>query len=279
MTEHLDHVRVDVDPDGIALVTLDNPAKRNAITPELSRTMNVVLDRLAADRAVRVVIVTGAGDAAFCAGMSLEHFRTYRDRVWELYTPGESMMDWWAKLRALPQPTIAAVNGVCVGGGFCILDACDLAIASERATFGLSEVNFGSVPGGGALRAVLEMMPLKRAMHLVLTGQPIDAAAASQAGLVNEVVAHDDVVPAARRLAALLVRHPWQTLEFCKRTAYGSREIPNRRLAIEYETAMAHFQHQARPPRTAGAQEAFAAFGEKRFKPGLEPYDPTREKP
>lgn len=279
MHDSLDQVRVDVDPDGIALVTLDNPAKRNAITPEMSRSMNVVLDRLAGDRAVRVVVVTGAGDAAFSAGMSLPHFRTSRDRPWELYTPGESMMDWWAKLRALPQPTIAAVNGVCVGGGMCIVEACDLAVASELATFGLSEVNFGSVPGGGALRAVLETMPLKRAMHLVLTGQPIDAFAACDAGLVNDVVAPDDVVPAARRLAAVLAKHPWQALEFCKKAAYGSREIPNRRLAIEYETAMAHFQQQARPPRDAGAQEAFAAFAEKRFKPGLEPYDPTGKKP
>ncbi|HYC23054.1 MAG TPA: enoyl-CoA hydratase-related protein [Candidatus Bathyarchaeia archaeon] len=273
-----EQVEVEIDAQGIALVRLNNPAMRNAITPQLSKEMNQVLDQIHHDESVRVVVVTGAGEESFCAGMSLKHFIEYRSKVWELYSRGASMLDWWAKLRALPQPTIAAVNGYCVGGGFCVLDSCDLAIASERASFALSEVNFGSIPGGGAMRAALDMTSIKNAMYLILTGKPIDAQEAWRMGLVNKVVPHDRVLSEALELAQLLATHPWQTLEFCKKAAYGSKEIPSRALGIEYETAMSHFQMHARPPRAANAQEGLEAFVEKKYKPGVETYDFRKSK-
>ncbi|MCH8191857.1 MAG: enoyl-CoA hydratase/isomerase family protein [Chloroflexi bacterium] len=266
-------VAVDVDDQGIAVVMLNNPENRNCITPQLSKDMNQALDAIQRDRSVRVVILTGAGDESFCAGMSLKHFIEYKDKGWELYTPGESMMDWWAKLRTIPQPTIAAVNGYCIGGGFCALDSCDMAVASERAIFSLSEINFGSIPGGGAMRAALDMMPMKNAMHLIMTGRPIDAQEAWRTGLVNKVVPHERLMDEAMELARTLVPHPWQALEWCKRTAYGSKAIPDRFLGIEYETAMSIFMTRARPPRGGDAQEGLQAFVDKKYKPGIESYD------
>ena len=266
-------VTVEVDDDGIAVVTLNNPEMRNAITPQLSKDMNQVLDKIRGDRAVRVVVVTGAGDKSFCAGMSLKHFIEYREKGWELYTPGESMIDWWRKLWELPQPTIAAINGFCIGGGFCVLNSCDLAIASEDAVFSLSEINFGSIPGGGAMRSAIDMMSIKNAMYLILTGKPIDAQEALRTGLVNKVVPKADVMGEAMDLARLLATHPWQTLEWCKRTAYGMKEIPGRNLAIQYETAMASFQNRALPPKESSPQEGLQAFIDKKYKPGLETYD------
>jgi trans-feruloyl-CoA hydratase/vanillin synthase len=183
------------------------------------------------------------------------------------------MLDWWRKLHTLPQPTIAAVNGFCIGGGFCVLNSCDLALASDRARFSLSEINFGAIPGGGAMRAVLDMMPLKNAMYLILTGKPIDAEEACRNGLVNRVVPHSKLREEALELADLLTKHPWQTLEWCKRTAYALKEIPDRQLGIEYETAMAHFQAHARPPLDGNSTERLKAFTEKKYKPGLEAYD------
>ncbi len=268
-----DKIRIDVDSEGIAVVSLVNPKMRNAITRELSAEMNRLLDQVRSDRAIRVVIVTGEGDDSFCAGLNVNDFRELKDRNWELYRPGESMLDWWRKLHELPQPTIAAVNGYCVGGGFCVLDSCDLALASERAIFSLSEINFGSIPGGGAMRSVLETMPPKAAMYLILSGKPIDADEACRSGLVNRVVAHEQLREEALALARDLAAHPWQTLEWCKRTAYGLRGIADRGLAIEYETAMAHFQDQALPPDGASVDERLQAFARKEYKPGLEAYD------
>lgn len=266
-------VIVDVDRDGIAVVTLNNPDMRNCITPQLSKDMNKALDQLHGDRSVRVVIVTGAGNQSFCAGMSLKHFIEYRTHSWDLYNPGESMMDWWGKIRRLPQPAIAAVNGFCIGGGFCVLDSCDLAIASDKAVFSLSEINFGSIPGGGAMRAALDMMSIKNAMWLIMTGKPIDAQEAWRTGLVNKVVPHNRVLEEAKDLARLLATHPWQALEFCKRAGYGSKEIAGRFLGIEYETAMSIFQNHSRQPRGGGPQAGLQAFVDKKYKPGLQTYD------
>ncbi len=272
-TGQYEKVTVEIDNQGIVVVTLNNPEMRNCITPQLSKDMNRALDAIHGDRSVRVVIVTGAGEESFCAGMSLKHFIEYKDKGWELYAPGESMIDWWAKIRRLPQPAIAAVNGYCIGGGFCVLDSCDLAVASERAVFSLSEINFGSIPGGGAMRAALDMMPIKNAMELIMTGKPIDAQEAWRTGLVNKVVPHDRLMAEAMDLAHALVPHPWQTLEWCKRTAYGSKAIADRSLGIEYETAMSIFQSRAQPPRGANAQEGLQAFVDKKYKPGVESYD------
>ena len=123
------------------------------------------------------------------------------------------------------------------------------------------------------MRAVLETMPPKAAMYLILTGKPIDAEEACRNGLVNRVVAHSELREEALALAGTLAVHPWQTLEWCKRTAHGLKAIPDRGLAIEYETAMAHFQNQARPPHGASVAERLEAFARKKYKPGLQAYD------
>src|SRR5207245_2096941 len=115
----------------------------------------------------------------------LEHFVKFRDQPHLLSKPGETANDWWGKLRLLPKPTIAMVNGYCIGGGFCVVGACDMAIASERAVFSLSEINFGSLPGGGAARAALATVPYKHAMYLILTGKTIDATEAARIGFIN----------------------------------------------------------------------------------------------
>jgi trans-feruloyl-CoA hydratase/vanillin synthase len=265
-----DLVRLEPGEGGVATLVLANASMRNAITRELSAQMNRVLERVAGDRGIRALVVTGEGGESFCAGMSLKDFLELRPEPWRLYRPGESMIDWWRKLRELPQPTIAAVNGWCVGGGFCVLHACDLALAADHATFSLSEISFGSIPGGGAMRAALELMPQKAAMFLILTGQPIGAEEACRQGLVNRVVPRAALRSEALALAESLARHPWQILEWCKRTAHGLRGIADRTLAIEYETAMAHFVADARPPVEVDTR--LRAFRDKRYKPGIEAY-------
>jgi trans-feruloyl-CoA hydratase/vanillin synthase len=276
MGDNPELVRLEAGEGGVATLVLANPSMRNAITRELSAQMNGVLARVAGDRSIRALIVTGEGDESFCGGMSLKDFLELRPQAWKLYEPGLSMLDWWRKLRELPQPTIAAINGWCVGGGFCVLHACDLALAADHARFSLSEINFGSIPGGGAMRAALELMPQKAAMHLILTGQPIDADEACRQGLVNRVVPRAQLRAEALALAQGLARHSWQILEWCKRTAHGLRGIADRTLAIEYETAMAHFVASARPPVEIDKQ--LAAFRDKRYKPGVEAFPEDDER-
>src|SRR5580700_11825703 len=182
-----DVVQVEID-EGIAWVTMNRPDKRNAMNPPLNDAMLKVLDGLEVDDACGVVVLTGAGDA-FSAGMDLkEYFRDvdglpYNQQVHKR----RSAWQWqWRQLMAYPKPTIAMVNGWCFGGAFTPLVGCDLAIAAEDAQFGLSEINWGIIPGGNVTRAVVATLNLRDAMYYIMTGRTFDGRKAAQMGLVNE---------------------------------------------------------------------------------------------
>ena len=173
--------------DGIAWVTLNRPAKRNAMSPTVNREMKQLLDDLELDERAGVIVLTGEGEA-FSAGMDLkEYFRE---------TEGESALfqarvrraatDWmWRRLMHYPKPTIAMVNGWCFGGAFTPLVACDLAIAADEATFGLSEINWGIIPAGNVTRAVAQVMNHRDSLYYIMTGEPFDGLKAAEMGLVN----------------------------------------------------------------------------------------------
>ncbi|HVA41578.1 MAG TPA: enoyl-CoA hydratase-related protein, partial [Candidatus Binataceae bacterium] len=135
--------------DGVTWVTLNRPEKRNAMSPELHYEMDDALARLAADGETRVLVLTGAGDA-WCAGQDLRlYFRGTEGNPEERRRANTASHSWrWERLSEFPRPTIAMVNGFCFGGGFTQLCAVDFVIAAEEATFGLSEVNWGIIPGG-----------------------------------------------------------------------------------------------------------------------------------
>src|SRR5215472_3984838 len=181
------YVRLEVD-GGIAWVTLNRPDKRNAMSPALNDEMVQVLDAVELMDEAGVLVLTGAGEA-FSAGMDLKEY--FRD-VDALPYPRQmrarrSAWQWqWRMLMNFSKPTIAMVNGWCFGGAFTPLVACDLAIAAEDAQFGLSEINWGIIPGGNVTRAVVATMNLRDAMYYVMTGRPFDGRKAAQMGLVNE---------------------------------------------------------------------------------------------
>ena len=158
MSDIDDVVLVSVDR-GVATVTFNRPAKRNAMNPALNARMLEVLDEIEADDKVGVVVLTGAGQS-WSAGMDLkEYFRDNdgKPRAATLKARRQSGA-WWQRLMFFEKPTIAMVNGWCFGGAFTPLVACDLAIAAEEAQFGLSEINWGILPGGNVTRAVAEVM-------------------------------------------------------------------------------------------------------------------------
>jgi feruloyl-CoA hydratase/lyase len=176
--------------DGVAWVTLNRPEKRNAMNPVLNAEMREVLEAIDAEPDAAVLVLTGAGEA-FSAGMDLnEYFREVDaapDHV-QRRVRRDSMGWQWRTLRTYPKPTIAMVNGWCFGGAFTPLVACDLAIAADEATFGLSEINWGIPPGGNVSRALAETVGTRDAMLYIMTGRPFDGRRAAAMGLVNESV-------------------------------------------------------------------------------------------
>src|SRR6187549_3433273 len=158
--------------DGIAWVAMNRPDKRNCISPTLASEMLAVLNALEADRRCQVVVLTGTGDS-FSAGMDLKEFFRDNDHL----SPPErahiyrTNAAWqWRQFQFYPKPTIAMVNGWCFGGAFTPLVACDLAIASETAVFGLSEINWGIVPGNLVSKALADTVGHRKALELIMTG-------------------------------------------------------------------------------------------------------------
>lgn len=171
------YVKVEIE-NGIAWVSLNRPEKRNAMNPPLNDEMVEILDALEVDESVGVVVLTGSGDS-FSGGMDLkEYFRDLDDLPYaQQIRKRRSAWQWqWRMLLRYSKPTIAMVNGWCFGAAFTPLVACDLAIAAEDATFGLSEINWAMLPGGNVLQAVIATMNLRDAMYYVTTGDRSPAA-------------------------------------------------------------------------------------------------------
>ncbi len=193
----------------IATITLNRPEKLNAISYELVDTLMAVLDALEADEMVAAVILTGAGERAFSAGADIHEFsrsvasggdRAMRDFV----RRGQAMT---ARLETFGKPVIAAVNGLAYGGGCEITEAAHLAIASDRAMFAKPEINLGMPPTFGGTQRLPRLAGRKRALELLLTGDPFKPARALELGLINTVVPHDTLMAAARHLAGRMIRH------------------------------------------------------------------------
>src|SRR5438128_3236831 len=195
-------VTVDLD-DGIAWVALNRPDKRNAMNPKLNAEMIEVLDALDADTGCGVLVLTGAGES-FSAGMDLkEYFREVDEKPEHVRrrVRRDSMTWQWRMLRTYPKPTIAMVNGWCFGGAFTPLASCDLAIAADEATFGLSEINWGIPPGGVVSRALAETIGSRDALYYIMTGETFDGRRAAEMGLVNSAVPLTELKAAVTALA------------------------------------------------------------------------------
>ena len=190
---------------GIATVRLDRPGSMNAIDPETRIELREIWHRIAADDAIRVAVLTGAGDRAFCAGVDLK----------KTMPPAESFAGEAFGGQGAPSlvdgldmdvPVIAAVNGVALGGGFELVLACDIAIASDNARFGLTEVKIGSLPGAGGTQRLPRAIARSDAMLMLLTGDIVDAAEALRIGIVSRVFSQDslmdEAMAIARRIAA-----------------------------------------------------------------------------
>jgi enoyl-CoA hydratase len=239
----------------IALVTLNRPEARNAVSPEVSRTMATILDEVEADATLRAVVLTGRGEV-FSAGADLKVVAQGNANEIARGKGGFAGI----VTRDFPKPLIAAVNGPALAGGFEIVLSCDLVVAADTSRFGIPEVKRGLMAAAGGLIRLPKRVPLAIALELAMTGDPIDAARALQLGLVNRVVAADHVVdeaialaerigensPAAVRASRQLVREAAELTEAegWKRTIELMTPVFESGDAIEGATAFA----EKRPP-------------------------------
>jgi len=256
----------------IATVRLNRSEKKNAMNPPLHIEMLSTLTKLEERKDVDVLVLTGSGDS-FTAGMDVfECFFNTFDEPEKFLSVNKVAMGWFQKLRYFPKPTIASVNGWCFGGGIAVLGACDLAIASERAVFGLSEINFGLIPAGGAMWAPVYYMLPRQAMYMVMTGDTINAKEAMQMGLVNKVVKHSKLDAATTELATKLSQRNPHALKIAKELFHGLRgmELFN---ALPYEMGkvyeLSYFQ------KGDWVKNGLGQFKRKQYKPGLGAYART----
>ena len=211
-------LRVDRPADGVAVLTLDRPEKRNALSLDLRVELAEALDALAADEDVRCVVVTGAG-TAFCAGMDVTQFggdRAHKERIVQTST---RLFD---RLARAPLPIVAAVNGPALAGGFALALLCDVRVASTTATFGFPEIGRYIPPSYAAAAAAL---PEALARRLSLAGEILDAERALALGVVSEVYEPDALGPAAVALAARIAAAPGHvTREVKRRVLLGGEQ-------------------------------------------------------
>ena len=189
--------------DRIARLTLNRPEKLNALNRETLQVLGGLLERASADAAVGVLIVTGAGEKAFVAGADINELATQTPLEGAAYArAGQAVL---TRLERLGKPSIAAINGYALGGGLELALACTLRIAAEEARLGLPETGLAIIPGYGGTQRLSRLVGRGRALEMILTGEPIDAAEAHRIGLVNRVVPRADLLSAAEGLARTLL--------------------------------------------------------------------------
>jgi enoyl-CoA hydratase len=245
-----------VSGERIALITLNRPHADNAITTEMGARLTEILETIAVRPAVRVAILTGAGDRAFSVGSDLRQRKGMTKEAWlrqrqdfdrTLYT-----------LRQLRKPILAAVNGIAYGGGSEIAQSTDFIIASENATFGQPEAMIGLAAGGGSPALLPRVLPPGKAIQMLLTGDPLSAQEAHRLGMVNELYTQPELMHAAHRIAEKIASNSPTAVQAVKRAVrMGEGQPIEQAIAIMME---AHWRSAVHPDRIEG----IGAFNEDR---------------
>ena len=232
----------------VALVTLNRPQADNAITTEMGALLTEIVETIAVQPSVRVVILTGAGDRAFSVGSDLRQRKSMTKEDWlrqrqafdrTLYT-----------VRQLRKPIFAAVNGIAYGGGCELAQSTDFIIASENATFGQPEAMLGLAAGGGSPALLPRLLPRGKALQMLMTGDPVSVQEAHRLGMVNEIHAPGDLMTAARRIATKIASNSPTAVQSVKRAVQlGEGQPIEQAIAIMMD---AHWRSAVHPDRVEG---------------------------
>ncbi|WP_216204415.1 p-hydroxycinnamoyl CoA hydratase/lyase [Amycolatopsis aidingensis] len=265
----LDTVNLEIDGP-TATIYFNRPDKKNAMNPQMHRDMNEALDAIEEAGGVKAVVITGNGDS-FSSGMDLEEcFLEPFEDPQRFYRTNLVALKWFQRLKAFPAVTIAKVNGFAFGGGFEVTGLCDLAVSSETVLFGLSEINFGIFPAGGATWAVTHNLPRKQALYYILTGDTLTGKQAEEYGLVNKAVPPDQLDAETERIVGKIVNKNPVTLELAKQV-YERTTTLDLPAAIDYDQAK--LWELSRLSNNEWINVALNQFKKRAYQPGLKSYE------
>ena len=237
-------------------LTIERPEVMNCLSFPTLRRFRTLLEELREDLSIRCILITGSGERAFCAGADLKERKTMpAERVPDFVRNIRGLMD---DVAAMPQPTVAVVQGFAFGGGTELMLACDLRIAAAEASFGLTETTLAIIPGAGGTQRLPRLIGASRAKDLILTGRKLDANEAERIGLVNRVAARADLAEAATELAGTIAGNGPVAVRAAKEAIDRGTEAPMEE-GLEIE---ARCYDKVLP--TTDRLEALAAFAEKR---------------
>ena len=268
LRETYECVAVEIDDDGIAWVTFNRPEKRNAMNPQLHYDMEHILIELETEPSAKVIVLTGAGNS-WSAGMDLrEYFRETDNDPEAQYKSFMANKHWsWDILSNSRKPTIAMVNGYLFGGAFVPLANCDLVVTDEDAVYGLSEINWGIIPGGIVSKVIVDKMPFRNAMFYSMTGRTFDGKKAVEMNLADIAVPADKLREETIALARELMEKSPVALAFTKQAL---RAVVNMDVPQSYEylmTKIQALQFMDKEKTRARGMEEF--LDKKTYRPGL----------
>lgn len=254
-----DRAQVELTVDGhVATLLLNRPEKLNAMSVAMDRRLNELVLEINADDRIRVVVLTGAGDRAFCAGSDLKDLEGY-GTSWQYRNRTDRNLDYALGIWKIRKPVIAAVHGHCIGGGLEMFCAADLRYATDAARFSAGEIRWGWHGGSGATQFLTRIVGPGHAAELLMTGSPIDAAEADRIGLLNHRFGDQQtMLAAARAQAEVIAGHapiPVEAIKKLVRVAQSSAI----EVGLAYENDLFSYEM-----RTADAAEGRRAFAEKR---------------
>ena len=240
----------------VAIALIDRPKALNALNSEVLNDLNTLLDEIAADPEIRVLVLTGSGEKAFVAGADIGEMSTLTKAEGEAF--GKKGNDVFRKLETLPIPAIAAVNGYALGGGCELAMACDIRLCSDTAVFGQPETGLGITPGFGGTQRLARLVGSGMAKQLIYSARNIKADEALRIGLCNAVYPAEELMPAAEKLAETIAKNAPIAVRACKKAINEGLEMPmDEAVALEEKLFGSCFE-------TADQKEGMQAFLEKR---------------